>query len=216
MALAAVVWAQGPWGSPPDKWSEKAAKRILSDSPWARTVILPYHPYVEMGRGTQVSTGVRIGNVPPSSVDGQDYQRNWPVIVRWSSSKTIRRAMMRTGAGLGATDDRPRKWIEITVLSATLTQPLPYWEEADLRRSTSIQFGHNGEKREPDDVRVDRHSNYYQADAYIFAFRSQDEDGRALVDEGVKEIHFQCRLGPVALRAKFEPAKMVAHDGPDY
>lgn len=66
------------------------------------------------------------------------------------------------------------------------------------------------------DVRVDRHATYYHADAYVFAFKSIDEDGQPLVDEGVQEIHFQCRLGPVAIRAKFEPAKMVAHDGPDY
>lgn len=217
LALAVVAVAQGPWRSkPPDKWSDKEAKKILSDSPWARLAQLPYHPYVEMGRGTEVGTGVRIGDRPPQSVDGQDHGRSWPLIVRWSSSKTIRRALARTGKGPGVASERPSKWIEITVVAASLTQPLPYWKEEDLRGSTTIKFGRDGQERRPDDVRVDRHATYGHADAYVFAFKSIDEDGQPLVDEGVQEIHFQCRLGPVAIRAKFEPVKMVAHDGPDY
>lgn len=215
LALAALVWAQGPWRKPPEQWSDKEAKKILNDSPWARTSILPYHPYVEMGRGTQVGTRVRIGDAPPGSVSGQDHNLNWPIIVRWSSAKSIRRALNRTGEGI-VSGDRPSKWIEITVISATLTQPLPYWKEEDLRGSTWIKFGRNDKQRAPDDVRVDRHSSYYYADAFVFAFKSVNEDGRALVDEAVKEVEFQSRLGPVAIRAKFEPAKMVAHDGPDY
>jgi len=215
LALAAVVWAQGAWRKPPEKWSDKEAKKILNDSPWARTSILPYHPYTEMGTGVQVGTGVRVGQVPRDPLEPQGRRSHWPIITRWSSSKTIRRALNRTGEGL-VSGDRPSKWIEITVISASFTEPLPYWKEEDLRGSTWIKFGRNDKQREPDDVRVDRRSTYYHADAYVFAFKSVAGDGRALVDEGVKEIEFQCRLGPVAIRAKFEPAKMVAHDGPDY
>ena len=55
----------------------------------------------------------------------------------------------------------------------------------------------------------------HRVESYWFAFPREDAEGMPYLREGTQEVRFYCQLGPVAMRARFEPAKMVAHDGPD-
>jgi len=81
--------------------------------------------------------------------------------------------------------------------------------------SAWLKFGPKGAEIQPEEVRVDHTMGYDRADAYLFVFPMNDANGQPLLRDDVKEIHFSCRLGPVGFRAKFERAKMFAHDGPD-
>lgn len=216
---AAVALAQAWKSKSPEKWTKKEAKKILYDSPWAQTVILPYHPYTAQGARPDQRIGTTIGRLPTPTDDPLNPRQDWALIVQWSSSKTVRRAEgVADPDGLyrhGDRDDRPLKMFRVTVLPASLTHLLPYWSESELARTAYLKFGDRGKEIAPTEVRVQRTFGNDRAEAYLFLFPTKDDDGEPLLSSGVKAIHFRCQLGPVAMRAKFEPAKMVAHDGPD-
>ncbi len=221
---AVVVWAEQAWKSkPPEKWTKKEAGKILRESPWAKSALMPYHPITDQAGMQEIGSTVPIGRTPPlTDIDETrrpNARQDWALIVWWSSSKTIRRAITREAADGQYTpdpaDDQPRRMYEITVTSATTTQPLPTWREAELMRSTYLKFGDDGDEIRPERVMVDPYPGSDRAASYTFRFPREDAEGRPLLRSSTKAIHFYCQLGPVAMRAKFEPAKMVAHDGPD-
>jgi len=131
VTLAAAVWAEQAWkNKPPEKWTEKEAKKILNDSPWAKVVIMPYHPYTAQGAEpeTRVGIGGRLPTTDPMDPTGQP--SDWALIVRWSSSRTIRRAEgVAPPDGTFRHGDRdPNKRLaayRITVVPASLTHLLP-------------------------------------------------------------------------------------------
>lgn len=222
--FSAAAWAEQAWkNKPPEKWTKKEASKILKESPWAKSMLMPYHPITEQAGMQEIRPTARIGRTPPlTDIDETrrpNAQQDWALIVWWSSSKTIRRAIARAAVDGPYTpdpdDDKPRRMYEIIVTSATTTQPLPTWRETELMRSTWLKFGDSGEEIRPERVMVDPYPGSDRAASYTFRFAREDAEGRPLYRPGIKEIHFYCQLGPVAMRAKFEPAKMVAHDGPD-
>ncbi len=219
---AAVAWAEQAWKSkPPEKWTKKEAAKILRESPWAKSALMPYHPITDQAGMQEIGSRIPIGGTPPLIVDERRSKAgpDWALIVWWSSSKTIRRAITREAADgqymPDPADDQPRRMYEITVQSATTTHPLPTWRETELMRATSLKFGDDGEEVRPERVMVDPYPGSDRAASYTFRFPREDDEGRPLYRPGTKVIHFYCQLGRVAMRAKFEPAKMVAHDGPD-
>lgn len=220
-AVSAVCAAQAWKRKPPEQWTEKDAKKVLYDSPWAQTVMMPYHPYTAQGAKPEQRIGAKLGRLPTTLEDplAPIARPDWALIVQWSSSRTIRRAeKIADPDGLFRhtdRDDRPLSVYRVTVMSSSLTNMLPDWREADLERSTWLKFGPRGEEIPPQQVRVERTPGADRAEAYIFTFPTRDGNGEPLLRRGVTIIHFYCQLGPVAMRAEFEPAKMVAHDGPD-
>lgn len=225
LSSAVVVWAQAWKSKPPEKWSEKEAKKILSDSPWAQQALMPYHPLTEYGGRPPSVTDpqIRIGRIPvdtrddPTSVSARP---SWTVTILWSSSRTVRRAVARqtSGSGVYKADSQhsePRQRIEITVLTQTTTWPLPDWRESELRDSTYLRFGKDGREVRPERVKITYFPGTQRVESYWFAFAREDMDGEPYLGARVQEVQFYCQLGPVAMRARFEPAKMVAHDGPD-
>jgi hypothetical protein len=221
---AAVVCAEQVWKNrPPDKWSEKDAKKILKDSPWAKPAMMPYHPLTELGNRGPVAADpqVRVGRVPLDPDDDPinvDARPSWTVTVIWSSSRTVRRAVARDGSKAYRPEPQhsePRQRYEITVLTQTSTWPLPDWRESELRESTHLKFGKNGQEVRPDRVTIAYFPGTHRVESYWFAFAREDVEGVPYLRKGVREVQFYSQLGPVAIRAKFEPAKMVAHDGPD-
>lgn len=223
-ALAATVaFAQAWKAKPPEKWSQKDAKKILSDSPWARQAMMPYHPLTEYGgRAPRVTDPqIRVGQIPldetdPSSVSARP---PWTVNIIWSSSRTVRRAVALDQSGGSYKPDRehdaPRQMYEITALTATTTWPLPDWSEGEIRAGAYLKFGASGPEVRPERVKVVYFPGTHRVESYWFAFPREDAEGMPYLRDGTQEVHFYCQLGPVAMRAKFEPAKMVAHDGPD-
>jgi hypothetical protein len=217
---AAQVWKS----KPPGQWSKKEAKKILSSSPWAQQAIMPYHPLTEYGGRPPKITDpqIRIGQIPvdtrddPTSVNARP---SWTVTILWSSSRTVRRAMAGWSASGAYKPDpqhsEPRQRIEITVLTQTTTWPLPDWRESELRESTYLRFGKDGQEVLPERVKINYFPGTHRVESYWFAFAREDRNGEPYFSKNVKEVQFYCQLGPVAMQAKFEPAKMVAHDGPD-
>jgi len=223
-AVSAAVWAQGPWRSkPPEQWSRKEAKKILSDSPWAQQAVIPYHPLTEYGgRAPNVTDPqVRIGGIPVDTRDdptGVNARPSWTVTILWSSSRTVRRAVARESSRAYRADPQqsePRQRYEITVLTQTTTWPLPDWRESELRASTYLKFGKDGEEIRPERVKITYFPDTHRVESYWFAFARTDANGQPYADREAREIQFYCQLGPVGMQAKFQPAKMVAHDGPD-
>ena len=222
---AAALWAAQVWKSkPPEQWSEKEAKKILSNSPWAQQAMMPYHPLTEYGGRAPGVTDpqIRIGQIPLGQTDPTrvDARPAWTVTVIWSSSRTVRRAMA-SWSGSDAYQPQPqhsepRQRYEITVLTQTTTWPLPDWRESELRESTYLRFGKGGRELRPERVKITYFPGTHRVESYWFAFAREDMDGEPYLGKNIKEVQFYCQLGPVAMQAKFQPAKMVAHDGPDW
>ncbi len=219
--VAAAVWAQQVWQRNPEEWKEKDAQKILRDSPWAQSTILRYHPFTDAGGQAQSRETVRVGGIPTGMETpvGSGPHEDWPVIVRWSSSRTIRRAEQvdkrKHTFRHADRNDKPMAGYRVTVVTGTLTNPLPYWKGSDLAAGSYLRIEPGGRKYSPEDVYVERLPGTDRAEAYLFLFPQKDGGGHALIEPETREIHFYCSVGPSSINAKFEPAKMVAHDGPD-
>lgn len=115
--VATVAWAGQTWKSkPPEKWTKKRASKILNDSPWAKSVLMPYHPITDQAGMQEIGSRIPIGRTPPlTDIDETrrpNAQQDWALIVWWSSSKTIRRAIARAAVAGPYTpdpdDDKPQ------------------------------------------------------------------------------------------------------------
>jgi len=222
--MGATIAVAQTWKSkPPEQWSQKDAKKILSDSPWAKQAMMPYNPLTEYGGRTPRVTDpqIRVGQIPIDETDPTSVTARpaWTVNIIWSSSRTVRRAVAIDQSGSTYKADpkhtESRERYEITVLTATTTWPLPDWNEGELRAGTYLKFGANGPEVRPERVRVGYFPGTPRVESYWFAFPREDNEGVPYLSARTGEVRFYCQLGPVAMRAKFEPAKMVAHDGPD-
>lgn len=128
-ALPLPLGAADPWTRPPGQWSETDVQRILTDSPWSKTISITVGGGMPMRGGGRSGPGGRGGAMPDASVGGGDGGMGSragmgegmgasmaPSIqfqIRWQSAKPIKLATVRSRLGAEAdTSQQAREFVE--------------------------------------------------------------------------------------------------------
>jgi hypothetical protein len=229
MFAAATALASDPWDSKSyERWTSKDVRKILSDSPWAKTVTVPYYPYLN-GDSLETRTEVQIGHVPydpnkdpiPNGIN-QVFKPLGVFALRWNSSLMIRRALYRDAVLHGATPetaarkylrDVPRQFELVLVpLGQTL---LPPTESATLQQKTYLQLQPSGRKLSPRLVQVRVPLDASGREGYVFRFDMKEPDGTRTIPVETTEISFVSQVGVRIFQTKFQTASMMRGGNPD-
>jgi len=135
-ALPVPAWAADPWTKPPSQWNDKDVQRILTDSPWSKTVTITLSSGIgggggRGGRGGRGGGGGMSGGMPDASVGagsegvmgggrpgmgegmGGTMAPSIQFQIRWQSAKPIKLATVRARMGAEAdTSPQAREFVE--------------------------------------------------------------------------------------------------------
>jgi len=223
--LAVCVWATEPWKNADyEKWSAKDVDRILNNSPWAKSILVPYYPYLNGDRReTDEHIQIGSGKDPGGVADSKIYQPDGTFTLRWNSALTLRRALYREAVlkGLGSDYAKQRYLINdeqnitLTLLPTGQTM-VPPTEPLALTRETYLELHPSGrniaatlaEERAWVDARDNR--------GFVFCFPQRQADGSLTISKDVTEVEFFTQIGVRKFMAKFRAADMMLGDGADY
>lgn len=187
MVTGLVGLAEPPWEKPSSKWTEKDARRILSDSPWAKTIT------------TKASA-----------------QKDRTLTVRWESAAPVQIALRRVGiapaipanesyraiAVLGATA-QPRDWS----LEEIQRWPKPTaWLQSTGKTLIT-----------PSEVRILLEDQETPLVLFLFPKTAENGDPRVFrLPLGIvlhqREATFTAQIGPVAIKQRFPFKDMIYLD----
>ena len=223
--LALCAWATDPWKNADyEKWSAKDVDKILNNSPWAKSILVPYYPYLNGDRReTDEHIQIGSGRDPSGVADSKIYQPDGTFTLRWNSALTLRRALYRDAVlkGLGTDYATQRYLINdeeniVLALIPTGQTQLPPTEPPALRRETYLELHPSGRKIQAtiaeERAWVDARDNR----GYVFCFPQRQSDGSPTISKDVTEIEFFTQVGIRKFMAKFRVSEMVAGERPDY
>ncbi len=226
-----LVWAGEAWKDKPyTDWNEKDVRRILSDSPWAKTIGVRAEWLRPGAEGLEVGVGTRIGEVPydptrdPMGVGAQsDIWRNQQArfTLRWASARTVRAALLRESVLSGRPsplsadqqiDNEPAEF-ELVLVADPMIR-FPRTTEAHLMENTYLGPKSSGKRMYPSRVDIYRNSDGRVISVSFFFPKTRRDRKPWLIQEETL-VEFSCWVGGVLLRANFEPTKMANREGRD-
>lgn len=230
--VAALAWAGDPWKEKSYKeWDEKDVKKIISDSPWSRTVYISGGGSREdrssPGAGGTSSTG---GYSAPgsntsasrSTEDQESAPSQIPFLVRWVSSRTFREALARNAVlQKRAQEADADKFIEqqpeeyIIAIAGEDMRLFSRADDAGLKEKSYLMTKKNKQKWTPLRVEIRRTEDSKRVVSATFYFARKTEGGEPVVSADEKELEFSAQVGSVLIKANFSPQKMVAKAGMD-
>ncbi len=225
--LAANLSAGDPWRDKPFKqWDEKDIRRILTDSPWAKTV-----PVVNTWGGA--GTGADFTSLGPSGADPRDIRPEKPpaeqvpqaaFVVRWGSSRTLRRALARRALLRGVAEAEVERFLaqepalyEVMVAGPDMT-PFASADEKDLKamqERSSLTSKKSRTRLAPEQVEVERGPDSKRIVAVHFYFAKKTAAGPSPLSAEEKGAEFICQVGRTTLKANFDFQKMTDNQGTD-
>jgi len=228
-AIAFSVWASDPWKDKPfTEWTMDEVRRILSDSPWARSAKVdapwikgePHFLY-----GVPPSCSGRPDWENPSqrpSVLGPMTQSIVVFQVNWESARTMREARIRLAVLCKELDpedaeeelDREISGYVMTV-SAPDMRPFDGLEEDAIAANTYLLLKKSKRKIAPSRVIVGRGMDRQTVFTLTFEFPRTTESGEATISDDEKDVEFVTGAGKVAVKTKFSVSKMVSRNGTD-
>jgi hypothetical protein len=230
--LTAGAWAGQPWKQKPSKdWDKHDVDQILRNSPWAQVITVPYSPLaftddrLETGKSMQIGKVVRDPGKDPMDVGSAD-SRVWNpegvFVLRWESSRTIRRALSRQAELQGGQTPVPSEAklatdpedYELVMVAESIVR-LPERDAAALASNTYIQGKLAAARIHPDRIEFRRDPNSDRVTAVAFHFPRHTPDGVLVIHANEEAIEFFCQVGPRRFRARFIPKQMTGRDGPD-
>lgn len=219
-ACASDSWKTTPY----EKWSAKDVEKILNDSPWAKSITIPYSLLLN-GDRPETDERLKIGGAsnPNGVADSQIYKPDGIFILRWNSAITVRRALYRDAVAHGIpadyANDRYLKndpeFMELVMVPVGQTL-LPPTEEPTLLRETTLQFQPSGKVVHPTNAQARGQVNSLGQEGYIFDFPKLAADGKSIIPKETTQIEFFTQVGVRRFGAKFKPADMMIHDVLDY
>jgi hypothetical protein len=223
--LAVCVWASDPWKNADyEKWSAKDVDRILNNSPWAKSITIPYSPYLN-GDRRETDQRIRIGSgANPSGVaDSQIYEPSGTFTLRWNSALTLRRALYRDAVLHGTpTDDASQKYlindeenIDLVMIPTGQTR-LPPIDGSNLRGKSYLELRPSGKKIYPVIAEERAWVDARDSRGLLFSFPQRLKDGTPAIPKDVTEITFFSQVGVRRFEAKFKVAEMMLGEGADY
>jgi hypothetical protein len=97
---------------PPAEWSADEARRMLTESPWARAAVVRDAAVADAAGGGRLSPAAQQWNALPKKT------RHWRVTVRWESSAPIQAALSPASAR-DSTNDEFERYYVISVVGDT-------------------------------------------------------------------------------------------------
>ncbi len=225
--LAADLSAGDPWR---DKlytqWDEKDIRKILTDSPWAKTVQV-----VNTWGGP--GTGADFSPLGPTGGDPRDIRPDKPpaeqvpqaaFVVRWGSSRTLRRALARSALLRGVAEAEVETFLaqeparyEVMVSGPDMT-PFASANEEDLQAMQEKSYLASKKSRTrlaPERVEVERGPDSKRIVAVHFYFAKKTAAGPPPLSAEEKGAEFICQVGRTMLKANFDFQKMTDNQGTD-
>jgi hypothetical protein len=219
-ALASDSWKNTPY----EKWSAKDVQMILNDSPWAKSITVPYSPFLN-GNSQEADHQIKIGTAsdPKELSDSRIYKPDGIFILRWNSAITLRRALYRDAVLHGIPADyaasrylqNDPEFVELVLVPVGQTL-LPPTEQSNLMSETQLQFQPSGKMIRPTSTQVRAQVNSLGQEGYVFDFPKQLPDGSPIIPKGTTQIEFFTQVGVRRFGAKFKTGDMAVHDTPDY
>jgi hypothetical protein len=226
--LAGDVWKDKPYNS----WNEKEVRKILTSSPWAKQLLIAYYPQHGSGNHVEVDPNIQVGRVPVDPTrsgqlkpDAQSdtWQPKSIYVLRWGSSRTIRRALERQTVLRGGTPRQPRSEeldsatadYELTLSSQSTITEWPTLEASDWQARAYLETKRNPHKVLAISVEIRRGIQAEDGPTVIFRFPKKLANGEPLIAPGETGVEFFTQVGPRIFRATFNPVLMMARDGLD-
>jgi hypothetical protein len=228
-ALAISLFASDAWKTKPyEKWTAQEVQKILTDSPWAKPILLPNYPYLN-GDSRETDKEIRIGKaydpvadpLAEPSAHTRTFKPEGTFILRWNSSRTLRRALYRDAVLHGLPPDFAQHYLIDSpdhlqlVLIAVGQTLLPPVEESSLSKETYIQLQPTGEKVYSNHVRIRDMVDAGGDEAYVFDFPITTGPNSPSLLKGVTLVEFFTQVGVRKFNAKFHPEEMVNREGAD-
>jgi hypothetical protein len=230
LVLLTTGWAAEPWKQKPfQNWDKHDVERILRNSPWAQVITVAYHPSAftserpETGKSTQVGKVIRDPGKDPLDVPAAD-TRVWNpegvFVLRWESSRTIRRALYQQATLQGnkpASQDQLEsepEFYELVMVAESVVR-LPDDDPKGLADRTYIQGKPAGEKIHAQRVEFRLNPDNDRVIAVVFLFPRRTRTGEPTVHANEESIEFFSQVGPRVFHAKFHPRQMASAEGPD-
>jgi hypothetical protein len=231
--LAGAAWAGEPWKDKPStSWTDADVRRILDDSPWAKTVTIAATWLRTGAQGLEVGTKISIPPRAPGQVEDSDLKNPPPIhdklydqyarfLLRWESSRTVRTALqiraqrqgpLSSSPGVPPLAAEPLEY-ELLLVGDSLA-PFPMATDSELKANTALLFAGSRRKVAATRVIVRRRDDGQILEVRFF-FGKRMASGQPALAAGEKAVEFQCQVGGTILRARFEPARMVDAEGLD-
>jgi hypothetical protein len=229
-ALAISVFASDAWKTKPyEKWTAQEVEKILTDSPWAKAILLPNYPYLN-GDSRETDKEIKIGKATDPvedplavpSAHTRTFKPEGTFILRWNSARTLRRALYRDAVIHGLPADFAQHYMIDTpdhlqlVLIAVGQTLLPPVEESSLLKATYIQLQPTGEKIYVNHVRIRDTVDAGGDEAYVFDFPINSGLNTPSLLRGSTLVEFFTQVGVRKFNAKFHPSEMVSREGADF
>jgi hypothetical protein len=226
--LAGDVWKDKPYST----WKEKEVRKILTNSPWAMELLIAYYPQRGSGNEIEVNPNIQVGHVPVDPTrsgqlnpDAQTdiWQPKSTYVLRWASSRTVRRALFRQSVlrsaasrpAISAELDEESREYEIMLSSPSVVTEWPTLEASEWQARAYLETKRNPHRVLAISVEVRRGIQAEDGPTVIFRFPKKLSNGEPLIGLGETGVEFFTQVGPRILRATFNPMLMVAKDGLD-
>jgi hypothetical protein len=223
VATGADVWMDKPFRN----WSSGDVKKILSSSPWAKPLLMPYYPQRGAGQieiERTETTVFRIGRGAASDSDVFDPEPKDTYCVRWDSSRTVRRAIYRQrilrGAKAAPAEEEDlatsSEGIQITISSPSNLTRWPQVTEEEWAEFAHLEAEETGRRAEAFEVKKRPGVAGIDGQTVVFYFPKSLDDGEPLFDSKSTHVTFSAQVGPRIYQVTFNPSLMVAVDGADF
>lgn len=228
-----VARAGDPWKEKAYReWNEKDVKKVLTDSPWARTV----HVNAVWKQGGSadderaLSTGgLRVGETgaAPRGAGGPRSAEEPPIPqalfhIRWVSAQTIRQAMARSAvlSGKVGAEEADRFWERrseqhVIAIVGQDMRPFARVHEDSLKSATYLIVKSSRQKLAPSRVEIHRAPDGTTVTAVAFSFARTSPSGEELIGPDEKDLEFSCEANRVLFKTNFNVQKMTGKNGLD-
>ncbi|HUO35635.1 MAG TPA: hypothetical protein VMU43_11650 [Candidatus Acidoferrum sp.] len=237
LIAGATFGADEPWKTKPfQQWTEKDIDRILSSSPWVRSIVLPAGDSPggfggstglegPPGRGPTGANNPNNPNSPPSLQQGEQQEAQPSTrtfYIFWQSSKTMRAAVaQRAVLQSKMSEADAEKYVDVTLVDYQVVvqgQNMRIFQDYDekyTQEGSFLKFKKSKEKVSPSKVEFQKAPDGDTITAVIFSFPKKLPSGSPLILPDEKSIEFTCKLGGFTLDTSFDPQKMKNQAGPD-
>jgi hypothetical protein len=231
-----LLAASDPWKAKPySQWDANEVRKVLNDSPWAKLEVVPASWRPDSGSagsggglnptGGPASARSGGGRGAPGGSAGGGTDTGSPTAefqVRWSSSRTIRAAALRSLALANQSVDpdaekqvaAPENYYEVAVVGRDM-QPFIGTSEDALKASTFLMLKKSKQRVSPESASVAVGADGKTVQVVTFRFPKTSPAGQAIIGADEKSIEFTAAAGKVNIKASFDIAKMEDATGRD-
>jgi hypothetical protein len=214
--------AEEPWKKSYKTWSENDLREISTDSPWAKRIRRP-----DLSEKDSLGPNGKGQDVDDEKSDKDDNAKKDDhgetlFVVRWVSSRTLRRAWTRGQVLRGRISDSeieknvppvPDDY-EITVLGPAMNS-FDKATESLLQSKTYLELKKSKQKLTPMKVEIVRSSDRKTINAIIFHFAKVTPAGETVIPGDEGETKFVCKAIAHSIETQFNFNKMKDEQGLD-